>query len=60
MHETIDILDRDKFITLLYQLISTMSDHRTGKMFAIDGTWGYGKTFVLEKLEKRLSDEINC
>ena len=44
---------------MLYQLVNTMSDLKQGKIFSIDGTWGYGKTYVLEELERRLSPVVN-
>mgnify|MGYP000830616236 CR=1 FL=1 len=48
MQETVDVLNRGQFIDMLYQLVNTMSDLKQGKIFSIDGTWGYGKTYVLE------------
>ena len=54
MQETVDVLNREQFIDMLYQLVNTMSDLKQGKMFSIDGIWGYGKTYVLEELERRL------
>lgn len=59
MQETIDVLNRENFIDMLYQLVDTMSDLKQGKIFSIDGTWGYGKTYVLEELERRLSPVVN-
>ncbi len=59
MQETMDVLNRERFIDMLYQLVNTMSDSKQGKIFSIDGTWGYGKTYVLEELEKRLSPVVN-
>lgn len=47
MQETVDVLNREQFIDMLYQLVNTMSDLKQGKIFSIDGTWGYGKTYVL-------------
>ena len=59
MKETVDVLNREQFIDMLYQLVNTMSDLKQGKIFSIDGTWGYGKTYVLEELERRLSPVVN-
>ena len=59
MQETVDVLNREQFIDMLYQLVNTMSDLKQGKIFSIDGTWGYGKTYVLEELERRLSPVVN-
>ena len=36
MQDTIDGLDREKFIDMLYQLVNTMSDLKQGKIFSID------------------------
>lgn len=59
MQEIVDVLNREQFIDMLYQLVNTMSDLKQGKIFSIDGTWGYGKTYVLEELERRLSPVVN-
>lgn len=59
MQEIVDVLNREQFIDMLYQLVNTMSDLKQGKIFSIDGTCGYGKTYVLEELERRLSPVVN-
>ena len=52
-----DILNRQPFIDDLLSFIRTLSLQRKGIAFAIDGTWGIGKTFVLQKLEDQLEKE---
>lgn len=56
MGEKIDILNRGEFIEQLIQLVAILADNRQACCFGIDGEWGSGKTFVLEKLEKQLKD----
>lgn len=43
MKETVDVLNREQFIDMLYQLVNTMSDLKQGKIFSIDGTWDMEK-----------------
>ena len=52
--EKIDVLNRDDFIDNIQKLIDQMSKIKRGCCFSIEGNWGIGKTFVIEKLEKRL------
>ena len=56
MSEKIDVLNRDEFITNVKKVIDTISGHKQGCCFAINGRWGSGKSFVLERLEKQLRD----
>lgn len=57
MDHEIDILDRDAFIDNLMQIVDTLSQQKQGTTFAIDGGWGYGKTFVLQKFMQRIEKE---
>ena len=50
MQETVDVLNREQFIDMLYQLVNTMSDLKQGKIFSIDGTWGYSGSVVKTKI----------
>lgn len=54
MSEKIDILNRNEFINKLVQLVESFSATSQGCCFGIDGIWGSGKSFVLEKFEKQL------
>lgn len=55
MNEKIDILSRRQYINNLKVIINKLSENKRGCAFAIDGRWGCGKTFILEKLEDDLS-----
>ncbi len=57
MDHEIDILNRDSFIDNLMQIVDKLSQQKQGITFAIDGGWGYGKTFVLEKFKQRIKKE---
>lgn len=59
MEKVIDILDRDKVLSDLTLIIKTLSNLKQGKIFALDGGWGYGKTYILEKLEKELESIVD-
>ena len=52
-----DYLSRQPYIDLLKSIISNQSDNPSGYSLAIDGEWGCGKTWVLNKLENELLDE---
>lgn len=43
----IDILDREKVVTQLMELLITLSNSKSSCTFALNGKWGAGKTFVL-------------
>lgn len=57
MKTKIDILNRDEFINRVIQLVKLISSNKGNMTFAINGSWGCGKTFVLEEIERRLSDD---
>lgn len=52
----LDLLNRQEFIDQLMQLLNIISDNRSSSTFALNGTWGVGKTFVLNRLMKQLLD----
>lgn len=52
--EKIDILDRAKIMNDIEQILVLLSEQNQGRVFALDGKWGYGKTYILEQLEKEL------
>lgn len=54
MNEKIDLLNRSFFVEKVINLINKLSDNKKGCCFAIEGAWGIGKTFVIEKLEEEL------
>ena len=54
--KNIDILNRDDFINRTVQLVESVSSRKGNITFAIKGQWGCGKTFVLERIENKLSE----
>lgn len=58
----IDILNRGEIVNQLIRLIENISDNKTTTCFALNGSWGCGKSFVLDMLEEKLealqSEEI--
>lgn len=52
----IDLLNRQGIIDQIVQLLNIISDNRSSCTFALNGTWGIGKTFVLTRLMKQLLD----
>lgn len=56
MNEKIDVLNREQFINDVKRVIDIISDNKQGCCFAINGEWGSGKSFVLERLEKQLKE----
>ena len=63
MQEKVDVLNRDEFVNRVYNLIKVITENKKSCSFAIDGKWGSGKSFVLEKLQNQLereqSEELN-
>lgn len=57
MNKKVDILNRDEFIQRAVDIVKLISSHKGNMTFAIDGAWGCGKTFVLEEIEDRLSND---
>ena len=56
--EKIDILKRDKFINNIVEIVDK-SENTDNMTFAINGEWGCGKTFVLEKIQEKLEKNKN-
>lgn len=54
-----DFLNRQEFIRQVKSVIELLAANRKNSCFAINGTWGIGKSYVLEKLEKQLLFEQN-
>lgn len=57
MKNVIDILDRDEIIDKLMNFINHLSYNSKNCCFAIDGRWGSGKTYIIQRLEDRLREE---
>lgn len=54
MSKDIDVLERDNFINLLLKIIGSFSDKKENVTFSINGEWGVGKSWVINRLEKQL------
>ena len=54
-----DLLDRQSFIDKVKTIIEFQAAQKKNCCFAINGSWGVGKTFVLNKLEEQLELETN-
>ena len=50
----LDTLSRDEYIQNVQHVIEVLKNNGKGGSFVISAGWGYGKTFVLEKIEKEL------
>lgn len=55
MSEKIDLLDRGAFVDNVIKIVNQLSENKMGCCFAIEGSWGIGKTFVIEEIEKKLN-----
>lgn len=56
MSETIDILSRKKFLEQLINLVHIFSQKKENVTFSINGKWGVGKTWVINKFEEQLGE----
>lgn len=54
--EKIDLLGRQEFIDQIINVVETLADNKKNACFAINGEWGVGKTFVLEKFEQQIRE----
>lgn len=52
-----DVLDRASFVKQIIDLTMIVSENRKNCCFAIEGDWGSGKSFVLEKIQEDLDKE---
>lgn len=52
-----DVLDRASFVKQIIDLTMIVSENRKNCCFAIEGEWGSGKSFVLEKIQEYLDKE---
>lgn len=50
----IDLLDRQNLIERIIRLLEVLSETNNSCTFALSGSWGSGKTFVLDMLRKQL------
>ena len=52
-----DVLNRQNFIQQVIDLTKVVSENRKSCCFAIEGEWGSGKSFVLERIQESLEKE---
>lgn len=52
--EKVDILNRGELIDQLLRLMEQISSNKASTCFAINGTWGCGKSFVLDLFQEQL------
>lgn len=57
MDGRIDLLNRERFVGNVMKLIEQLSENKKGCCFAIEGSWGIGKTFVIEEVERKLGEK---
>lgn len=56
MEKKFDVLDRGGFIEKLKDLVNVISENKQGCCFGLNGFWGSGKSFVLEKFEEEIKE----
>ena len=52
-NKTIDLLDRQGFVDKLLVVSELLSKNKKNACYAINGSWGVGKSFVLDMFEKQ-------
>lgn len=55
--DQIDILDRTGFIDNVMTIIKNCKTQKEETSFSINGNWGYGKSFILDRLQDKLSED---
>ena len=50
----LDLLDREQYVGNIMQILNVISDEKGSCTLAINGKWGSGNTFLLDKLEYNL------
>lgn len=53
--ELTDLLDRKAFVARLIDVVEILSENRKNASFAVNGAWGVGKTFVLNRFEEEIA-----
>jgi len=51
-----DILDRQGFVNKIKMIVETLSKERKNCTFAINGEWGCGKSYVLNRFKEEIED----
>ena len=53
--EKVDLLDRQAFIDQMLLVAETLSKNKKNACYALNGSWGVGKSFVLDMFEQQAS-----
>lgn len=51
-----DLLNRDEYVKDIVSIIQNCVDHKTPTTFSIEGEWGQGKTWLINKIEAKLKN----
>lgn len=51
--QRIDLLDRQEFVDQIHNIALTLARNKKSKCYAINGSWGSGKSFVLDMFEEQ-------
>ena len=54
--EKLDLLDRQPFVEQLISIANMLADNKKNACYAINGSWGVGKTYVLDMFEQQIRD----
>ena len=54
--EKLDLLDRQPFVEQLISIANMLADNKKNACYAINGSWGVGKTYVLGMFEQQIRD----
>ena len=52
--DKVDVLGREAIINQIIDIVKMLSENRSGCSFALEGRWGVGKSYLLNKLIKKL------
>ena len=52
-----DILQREEFIDRVLTIINSCKEQPRSLSFSIDSGWGYGKSFILDRVQEQLADD---
>ena len=51
-----DLLNRQPFVDQLISVTNILAENKKNACFALNGSWGIGKSFVLKMFEEQVSD----
>ena len=57
MQDNIDLLDRKEFVDDLIRLVNFSSEEKRNYSIALNGSWGCGKTFILDMFEEEAKEK---